>query len=327
MDKDKILITGGAGFIGSHLVDHHIAKGDKVWVVDSLSTGSRRNIAHHGDNPQFTFYESRLQSWPELPDIVARADRIYHLAAVVGVKHVLEDPLEVLDTNVGSTNTLLQAVKDKNPKARVIIASSSEVYGLNPNPPFKEMDDLVLPSRDPVRWCYAVTKLTDEMLAFSYAHKHGINVTAVRFFNTVGPRQSGRYGMVVANFVEHALKNQDIVVYGDGKQTRSFGDVRDVATAIDLLARSDEAKGTVVNVGTDQEISINDLARLVIEVTGSTAGLSHITYKEAYGAEFIDVKRRRPDLSLLTKLTGHKPKWKLSETIRSMMEISRATAA
>lgn len=314
-----VLITGGAGFIGSHLAQLHMARGDSVYVVDNLSTGRAGNIERFFGNPRFRFSENDLLGWPDLDKAVAWADRIYHMAAVVGVKKVLEDPVAVMATNMSGTECVLRAIHAGGWNPQVIIASTSEVYGFNPNSSFSEDDDIVLRSGGRLRWTYAVTKLADEYLAFSYARNYGLNIAVVRLFNTVGPNQVGHYGMVVPRFVGLAVTNQPLVVYGDGTQTRSFCDVRDTAVALDLLAGCPAAYGEIVNVGNDQEISIESLARLVIERAGSRSGIRHASYKEAYGEEFEDVTHRRPVLDKLRRLTGFEPRWTLVDTLDDLI--------
>jgi UDP-glucose 4-epimerase len=319
-----VLVTGGAGFIGSHLVDLHLTKGDTVAVIDNLTTGQKSNLAQHDGNPRLTFHHVSLQDCKNLPDIVRGVDLVYHMAAVVGVRQVLKSPINVLDSNIIAVSYLFKTLVEHAPKARVITASSSETYGLQNNVPFKELDDLVLPSRDPLRWCYAVTKLADEMIVYAYSHEHKMNATACRLFNTSGPRQSSAYGMVVPNFVEKAIKNIDIDVFGDGLQTRSFCDVRDMVAALEALSRCNTAQGITVNVGTDREISIQELAERVIEIAKSKSGIRHITYEEGYGINFVDVKRRRPDLTRLQELTGYKSRFNLDDTINSLITERKA---
>jgi UDP-glucose 4-epimerase len=319
-----VLITGGAGFIGSHLAAHHLANGDQVYVVDDLSTGSLANLEPFCGNPAFRFAEADVLRWNELDKAVAWADRIYHMAAVVGVKKVLEDPVAVMATNMAGAERTLRAIQSGGWNPQVIIASSSEVYGFNPNGSFAETDLVVLPSAGRLRWAYAVTKLADEFLAFSYARKYGLNIVVVRLFNTIGPNQVGHYGMVVPSFVKQAVRNEPLTVYGEGEQTRSFCDVRDTVVALDRLAACPEAWGEVVNVGNDQEISIRALAELVVQRAHSTSSLRFISYKDAYGEEFEDITHRRPELNKLRALTGFAPKWTLSDTLDDLIERERA---
>lgn len=315
-----VLITGGAGFIGSHLVEHHLALGDQVYVVDNLSTGSLANLEPFRGNPDFRFAEADILHWNGLDKAVAWADRIYHLAAVVGVKKVLEDPVAVMATNMTGTERVLRAIHRGGWNPQVIIASTSEVYGFNEKDSFAETDNIVLPSAGRLRWAYAVTKLADEFLAFSYARKYGLNIVVVRLFNTIGPNQVGHYGMVVPSFVKQAINNEALSVYGEGRQTRSFCDVRDTVVALDRLAGCPEAWGEVVNVGNDQEISIRDLADLIVQRAHSASSLQFISYKEAYGEEFEDVTHRRPVLNKLRALTCFTPTWTLEETLDNLIQ-------
>jgi UDP-glucose 4-epimerase len=272
----NILITGGAGFIGSHLVEYHMARGDQIYVVDNLSTGSRTNIDPFRGNPAFRFAEADILHWKGLDEAVAWADRIYHMAAVVGVKKVLEDPVAVMSTNMSGTERVLRAIHGGEHNPQVIIASTSEVYGFNTNDRFAETDNIVLPSAGRLRWTYAVTKLADEFLAFSYARKYGLNIVVVRLFNTIGPNQVGHYGMVVPRFVKQAVN--------------------------------------------DEEISIRKLAEQIVQRAQSASPLRCISYKDAYGEEFEDVKHRRPELNKLRALTGFAPEWTLSDTLDDLIE-------
>jgi UDP-glucose 4-epimerase len=315
-----VLITGGAGFIGSHLTEHHLSLGDQVYVVDNLSTGSLANLKPFRGNTAFRFAEADILHWNGLGEAVAWADRIYHMAAVVGVKKVLEDPVAVMETNMTGTERILHAIHNGGWNPQVIIASTSEVYGFNPESSFAETDHMVLPSAGRLRWAYAVTKLADEFLAFSYARKYGLNIVVVRLFNTIGPNQVGHYGMVVPRFVKQAVHNEPLTIYGEGDQTRSFCDVRDTVVALDRLAGCPEAWGEVVNVGNDQEISIRDLAELIVERASSTSPLQFVSYKDAYGEEFEDVTHRRPVLNKLRALTGFEPEWTLNASLDDLIE-------
>jgi len=319
-----ILITGGAGFIGSHLAEHHLAKGDHVHVVDNLSTGCKENLAQLLGNLKFRFDCADIRIWPELAETISWADRVYHLAAVVGVKKVLEDPVQVMSTNIAGTERVLQAVHRDPWNPEVIITSSSEVYGFNKELPFSERTNLIIPSAGRLRWAYAITKLADEFLGFAYHREHKMDIKVVRLFNTIGPHQTGRYGMVVPSFVKQAVNGKPITVYGDGTQTRSFCDVRDTVVALDLLAGNSEAAGKVVNVGSDREISIKALAELVRERAKSSSKVEFISYNKAYGVEFEDIQRRRPDLSILKNLTGFESKWILEATLDNLITVAEA---
>lgn len=320
-----VLITGGAGFIGSHLAARHLTNHDQVYVVDNLSTGSLANIDRFRGDPAFRFAEADILHWSGLDKAVAWADRIYHMAAVVGVQKVLEDPVAVMATNMTGTERVLRAIHGGGWNPQVIIASTSEVYGFNAKDSFAETDHIVLPSAGRLRWAYAVTKLADEFLAFSYARKYGLNIVVARLFNTIGPNQVGHYGMVVPRFVRQAVHNEPLTVYGDGTQTRSFCDVRDTVVALDRLAGCAEAWGEVVNVGNDQEIAIRDLAQRIVRRAGSASGLQFVSYRDAYGEEFDDVTHRRPVLNKLRALTGFEPEWRLDDTLDDL--IAREFAA
>jgi UDP-glucose 4-epimerase len=319
----NIVITGGAGFIGSNLAAYHLAKGDHVYVIDNMSTGSIDNIASLFVNPNFRFHEADILLWDELDDPIRWANRIYHLAAIVGVKKVLEDPRAVMAANVAGTERVFRAVAAVNPAAQVIVASSSEVYGFNSKAQFSETDDVVFRSGGRLRWCYAVTKLSDEYLAYSFMKKSGIKVVIIRLFNTIGQHQVGRYGMVVPSFIDQAIHDLPISVYGGGQQTRSFCDVRDTIVALDLLASEPKANGEIVNVGNDREISIQDLAEMVIARSHSQSSIERISYEDAYGIDFEDIAHRRPDISKLKALTGFSPKWSLEESLDSLIALAK----
>lgn len=318
----NIFITGGAGFIGSHLAAYHLAKGDEVHVVDDLSTGQISNIEALFENPKFQFQEANILTWDGLKAEACWSDRIYHMAAIVGVKKVLEDPRAVMATNIAGTERVFRSVAEVNPMSQVVVASSSEVYGFNTKPAFEETDDIILRSAGRLRWCYAVTKLSDEFLAYAFMKKSNIKVVIARLFNAVGPNQTGKYGMVFPNFIKQALEGRRVTVFGDGNQTRSFCNVADTVCALDLLASTPAANGEIVNVGNDEEISITDLAKRIIERSGKQAAIEYISYEEAYGLEFEDITHRRPVLKKLDKLTGFKPQWTLDATIDQLIALS-----
>jgi UDP-glucose 4-epimerase len=322
-----ILITGGAGFIGSHLVDLHLARGDQVMVVDDLSTGVRANLATHEDNPLFRFEQADVLTWDRLGHVVGWADRVYHLAAVVGVYRVIAEPTKVLATNIAGTERLLRAAHDGGWKPQVVIASSSEVYGHNDEHILHEDQDLTVSTRAGTRWGYSVSKIADEALGLSYAQRFGIPAVVSRFFNTIGPRQVGRYGMVVPRFVAQAVRNEPITVFGGGLQTRSFCDVRDTVVALDSLATHAGRQTITANVGNDREISIRDLAKLVIERAQSNSVIKDVPLREAYGEDFEDIRRRRPDLARLRTLTGFHHRHKLEDTIDDLIATERRNMA
>lgn len=314
-----VLITGGAGFIGSHLVDLHMAMGHKVHVVDDLSTGNIANIEHHLDDSRFKFEQADLLTFDRIREVAAWADRIYHLAAVVGVFRVLEDPTAVLASNIAACERLLRAVAAANWKPHVLIASSSEVYGHRDDDMLSEDDQLVISAGLNPRWSYSVSKLADESLGVAFAAKYAIPITLARFFNTVGLRQSGKYGMVIPRFVKQAMAGEPVTVFGDGQQTRSFCDVRDTVHLLEELSSREHHNVDVANVGADREISILDLARLIIERTGSNSSIKFIDYTEAYGEPYDDIMRRHPDLSHLRSLTSYRHQYSLEDTIDDLI--------
>lgn len=318
-----VLITGGAGFIGSHLVDHHLARGDQVHVVDDLSTGQLANVEAHLDNPLFRFAHADVLTWDKLDHAAAWANRIYHLAAVVGVYRVIAEPTKTLAANIAGFERVLRAAREGGWKPQVVIASSSEVYGHNDEEILNEDRDLRVSPRAGTRWGYSVSKIADEALAMSYAQRFGIPAVIARFFNTVGPRQVGRYGMVVPRFVAQAVAGDPITVFGGGHQTRSFCDVRDTVVALEGLASRAGQETLVANVGNDREISIRGLAELVIERAGSTSEIVDLSLKEAYGEDFEDIRRRRPDLTRLRGLTGFQHRYSLEQTIDDLVELAR----
>lgn len=310
-----VLVTGGAGFIGSHLVDLHLQLGHQVHVVDDLSTGDLANIERHADNPLFKFDHADLLTFDRIREVATWADRIYHMAAVVGVFRVLEDPTAVLASNIAACERLLRAVAASNWKPEVVLASSSEVYGHREDDNLRETDELIITAGLSPRWSYSTSKIADEALGVAFAHKHHIPITLVRFFNTIGPRQRGKYGMVVPRFVRQAVSGQPVTVFGDGQQTRSFCDARDTVRFLDELAGRSHKGIKVVNVGNDREISILDLARLVIERAESQSEIQFVDYKSAYGEPYEDIRRRHPNLDLLKSLTRHRHQYTLEDTI------------
>lgn len=294
-------------------------QGHTVRVVDDLSTGRVDNVAHFKDNPKFCFDEADILTWPDLERAVSWAERIYHMAAVVGVYRVIAEPIQVLNTNVLSCERLLRIADKAGHKPRILIASSSEVYGQGLGVTFSETDDVLIEPAAHSRWNYAISKVSNEAFGLSYAEKKGLPTTSMRFFNTVGPRQSGRYGMVLPRFIEQAVSNEPITVYGDGQQSRSFCDVRDTVAALDHLAKQAASVGQIVNVGNDAEISIHALAELVREIAHSDSPIVHVPYEEAYGEVFVDIQRRKPNLEKFYALTGYQHRWTLKETIQDLV--------
>lgn len=317
----RVLVTGGAGFIGSHIARYHLNKGDDVYVIDNLSSSTEAGIADLMDNPNFKFIKDDIITSKDLNKLVMWPDLIYHMAAVVGIFRVLEEPHCVLAVNIAGCERLLRAIQSNEWKPRVIIASSSEVYGPNYDKPLVEDSNLIIESGGRNRWHYAVSKLADESFGLAYFRKFGIPITLIRFFNTIGPGQTGRYGMVVPRFIEQALSHQPITVFGDGKQSRSFCDVRDTVQILDAIAQNPKCVGEIINVGNDQEISINELAELIKKLAKSNSEIKHLDYEEAYGEEFVDIQRRRPDLTKLQSFVPLNFEWTLEDTINNIIEL------
>ena len=301
----RSLITGGSGFVGSHLAEELLQRGEEVYVLDDLSTGSIDNIEHLKTNPRFHYFIDSVLNEAVLAELVDRCDLVYHLAAAVGVKLIVESPVNTIETNVHGTEIVLKHANKK--KKKVLITSTSEVYGKSTAVPFREDQDLVLGPTTKGRWSYACSKAIDEFLALAYWHEKRLPVVIVRLFNTVGPRQTGRYGMVIPNFVQQALSGQPITVYGNGQQSRSFGYVGDVVRALANLAHHTGAVGEVFNIGNTQEISIIELADLVKKMTGSKSEIIYVPYDRAYEKGFEDMPRRVPDISKIQRLVGYQP--------------------
>lgn len=320
----KVFITGGAGFIGSHLADHLIANGHSVLVLDDLSTGQIVNIDHLIGHARFDHRIGSVMDAPLVAEMVDRCDVTVHLAAAVGVRLIVERPVHTIETNVHGTEVVLKAAGRKGKP--VVIASTSEVYGKTARVPFSEADDLVLGPTTHSRWAYACSKALDEWLALAYARERGLPVIIARFFNTVGPRQTGRYGMVLPTFASQALEGAPITVYGSGEQSRCFAHVRDVVESLDRLIASAEAVGEVFNIGNDREISINDLARMVKEATGSSSPIVHVPYEEAYAEGFEDMQRRVPNVSKLERVIGYRPRTQLERIIEDVVADQRQRA-
>lgn len=318
-DTRRCLVSGGAGFIGSHLVDLLLERGDQVTVVDNLSTGRRENLPEQHDRLRFVDANLSDALGPLARD--GDFDEVYHLAAAVGVKLVMDDPISAIETNVVETAALLRfavAQGSGGRPARVLIASSSEVYGKSPHEVFSEEDDVVYGPTTVARWSYAASKAIDEYLALSYASRDELSPVIVRFFNTVGPRQVGDYGMVLPRFVGRALRDEPLEVFGDGTQSRCFCDVRDVAGALPSMLASDRCVGRVLNLGSDRPITIRELAERVIDVTGSRSTISLVPFDKAYPAGFEDLHKRRPDLSRVREAIGFEPSTPLETTIRDI---------
>jgi UDP-glucose 4-epimerase len=314
----RALITGGAGFIGSHLADALLARGASVTIIDDLSTGSIENIRHLKQTPKFHYIIDSIMQPSLLAEVVDDCDVVFHLAAAVGVRLIIESPVRTLHTNIRGTELVLDMAAKK--KKKVLITSTSEVYGKTSKIPFHEDDDLVMGPPVRGRWSYACSKAIDEFLALSYHRERGLPVIVTRLFNTVGPRQTGMYGMVVPRFVKQALSGQPITVYGDGNQSRCFGWVVDVVNAVIDLVESPDAVGQIFNIGSDYEITIGELAELVKEVTGSNSPIERIPYSEAYGEGFEDMVRRVPDLTKIRETIGYRPTREIREIITAVAE-------
>ncbi|MBA7493325.1 Bifunctional polymyxin resistance protein ArnA [subsurface metagenome] len=314
----KALITGGAGFIGSHLAERLLKDGEEVVVVDNLSTGSLKNIEGFKNHGGFDFVEGDIRNSELVNAFVEQCDFVFHLAAAVGVKLIADRPVHTIETNIGGTEMVLDVANKFGRK--ILIASSSEVYGKNEAVPFREDDDIVLGSTSLSRWSYACSKAIDEFLGLAFFQEYGLKVVVGRFFNTIGPRQTGRYGMVVPRFVQRALNNEPVLIYGTGQQRRCFCYVEDVVDAIIGLMKCEASAGKVYNIGSTEEISIEGLADKIIEMTGSKSKKEFISYEEAYGRAIEDMMRRVPNLQRIKKTTGWEPKTSLAETLQVIIE-------
>jgi len=311
------LITGGAGFIGSHLSDAYLERGDEVSIIDDLSTGSIENIAHLKSHPRFHYTIDSVHNQPLLAELIDGCDVVFHLAAAVGVKLIVESPVRTIETNVRGTETVLALANKK--KRKVLITSTSEVYGLSTEVPFREDGNLVMGATNKGRWSYACSKAIDEFLALAYWREKKLPTVVVRLFNTVGPRQTGQYGMVIPTFVRQALAGRPITVYGSGEQTRCFGYVGDVVGALTGLMDKDEAVGEVFNIGSNEEVSIVEVARRVKELTDSKSEIVFVPYDEAYEEGFEDMPRRVPDITKVHNLVGFEPKERLDGILEKVI--------
>jgi UDP-glucose 4-epimerase len=321
----RFLITGGAGFIGSHLAERLIADGHRVLILDDLTTGRMHNIEHLIGHDHFEYRVGTVMDEPLVVELVDRCDATIHLAAAVGVRLIVEDPVRTIETNVDGTQVLLDAVRRKG--KLLMLASTSEVYGKSAKIPFAEGDDLVLGPTTVARWCYACSKALDEWLALAYARQHGVPIIIVRLFNTVGPRQSGRYGMVLPRFAAQALGGEPLTVYGTGEQSRCFAHVAEVVEALARLLRTPAAVGQIFNVGGDEEVTIATLAELVRDAAGSDSQLVNVPYRAAYDQGFEDMRRRVPDLRKLERTVGFKATMPVSEIVASVVADERRRRA
>jgi UDP-glucose 4-epimerase len=319
--KEKILITGGAGFIGSHLCELLLSQGHPVTAIDDLSTGRLENIQHLRPLPHFQFVRESINNALVLDRLTSEAEVVFHLAAAVGVKLIIEDPVHTIRTNIAGTEAVLDAANRYG--CRVLITSTSEVYGKGVKVPFREDDDSLMGPTTHSRWAYATSKAVDEFMGLAYHAQFGLPVVIARLFNTVGPRQTGQYGMVVPRFVRQALLGQPITVYDNGQQSRCFADVADVAGALARLALHPQAAGQVFNIGATEEITILGLAKRVIELTGGASTIQFIPYDQAYAPGFDDMRRRVPALEKIQALIGYQPRCTLDETLRRVIEHER----
>jgi len=313
----RVLITGGAGFIGSHLSDAYLERGDEVFIIDDLSTGSFENIRHLKDHPRFHYTIESVHNQPVTAELVDQVDVVFHLAAAVGVKLIVESPVRTIETNVRGTETVLALANKK--KKKVLVASTSEVYGLSTQVPFREDGNLVMGATTKGRWSYACSKAIDEFLALAYWREKKLPTIVVRLFNTVGPRQTGQYGMVIPTFVKQALSDRPITVFGDGQQSRCFCYVGDVVGALIKLMDNEKSVGQVFNVGSNQEISIFDLANKVKQLTNSASEIVLVPYDEAYEEGFEDMPRRVPDISKAHQHIGFAPSFDLEGILKTVI--------
>jgi UDP-glucose 4-epimerase len=319
--KENILVTGGAGFIGSHLCDLLVHNGHSVVAIDNLSTGRLENIKPLLPMPNFQFVRESITNSQVLDRLTSQADILIHLAAVVGVQLIVEDPVNTIATNIMGTEAVLTTANRYG--CKVMLASTSEVYGKGYKVPFNEEDDCVMGPTSHSRWSYATTKAIDEFLGLAYYHQFGLPVVVMRFFNTVGPRQTGRYGMVLPRFVRQALQGEPITIYGDGEQSRCFADVADIIEATVKLAQHPEAVGQVYNIGSTEEVTIRQLAEKVLAATGSQSEIVYVPYEEAYAPGFEDMRRRVPDLTKVHDLIGYEPQYSLGDTLSRVISYER----
>lgn len=318
----RVLITGGAGFIGSHLADAYLQRGDEVFVIDDLSTGSIENIQHLKNHPSFHYTIDSVRNQPVAAELIDQCDAVVHLAAAVGVRLIVESPVRTIETNVRGTEVVLGLASKKRKK--VLLASTSEVYGLSTEVPFREDGNLVMGATTKGRWSYACSKAIDEFLALAYWRERKLPTIIVRLFNTVGPRQTGQYGMVIPTFVKQALAGRPITVYGDGNQSRCFGYVGDVVEALTELMDHPNAVGQVFNIGSNEEITIFELAERVKQLTESRSEIIFMPYEEAYEEGFEDMPRRVPDISKVSGLVGFRPRMAIDGILKSVIDYQRS---
>jgi UDP-glucose 4-epimerase len=317
----RVLITGGAGFIGGHLAERLLGEGHRVDVIDDLSTGSLDNLANCTTNPDFSFVNDTVLNENIMYTLIERVDVIYHLAAAVGVELIVKQPVRTIETNIKGTEVVLDIARKFG--RRVLLASTSEIYGKNENVPFREEDDSLFGATTYSRWSYACSKAIDEFLALAYHREYGLPVVITRFFNTVGERQTGMYGMVIPRFVAAALKGDPLIVHGDGRQSRCFAYVGDVLDGVTALMSDPNAYGQVFNIGSDEEITIEDLAKKIIKLTGSSSLITYLPYEKVYGKGFDDMRRRIPSTEKIEKQVGFKRKTSLDETLERIIRYFR----
>ena len=322
-----VLVTGGAGFIGSHIARYHLDKGNQVWVIDNLDTGNIENIRSYLTHSSLQFDQADLRTFPRLQEAVEWSDRIYHTAATLGMEKVIASPVYALSNNFHCCERILEAMDKSKKDIRFIITSSSGVYWhslLGPDGTFHEDTMMVLPSGEFFQESYSISKITNEVLSLAYGYQKNLHCVIARIFNTIGIRQSGSYGMVVPRFTSQALKGEPITVYGDGLQTRSFCNVHDVVKALELLLENPKSKGEIFNVGNDRECTILELAQIIKNKAASKSEIRFVPYQEAYGIDFKDVARRRPNIEKLIRFTGFKPQLSLEQTIDEILEFAKS---
>lgn len=327
--KSRALVTGGAGFIGSHLVEALLARGARVAVVDDESTGTAANLESVRSSPELSYYRGSIADEPLMQSLIADADQVFHLAAAVGVALIADDPIRTIETNINPTDLLLRllhAQQRQGRSTRLFLASTSEVYGKNPKPRWTEEEDLVLGPTTRPRWAYGASKAIDEFLALAYWRQHDLPVIVGRFFNVVGPRQTGRYGMVVPRFVDAALAGKPLIVHDDGQQVRCFAHVKDVVDAVLALMEAPSAVGRIFNIGSDQPIRILDLARQIIARAGSTSAVEFQSYAEAYSPDFEDIRARVPELARVRKTIAYAPRYDLEQIIDDVIGWKKSQA-
>ncbi len=326
----QVLVTGGSGFIGSHLTEALLARGDRVTVIDDESTGNAKNLANARQNDRLTYIQGSVGEEQVVRELTAGVDEVYHLAAAVGVALIARAPMETIERNIFPTELILSSLRERiqrGERVKCFLASTSEVYGKNPKDTWSEEDDLVFGSTTRPRWSYGASKAIDEFMGLASHREYGLPVVIGRFFNVVGPRQTGAYGMVLPRFVEAALTGRPLIVHDDGRQTRCFAHVDDVVRAVVTLMETEAAVGRVFNIGSDQPISILELAKRVIELSGSTSSIEYQSYADAYDEDFEDIRRRVPDLTRLRATIGHVSDHNLDSIINKVIEFHRQRAS